>query len=597
MADEAYISFEQAAERLGIDEDALLDLVAANELQAVRVNRETKFKEADIEAYASREVDTNVSLDSVDLEDLPDDIVLLEGKTPAGGFSEPTGETPSEPLQDDTGELLDADDAGVLLLPDESDILEPALQEEPAPEPAASEGVIPAPLPEPPSMPEPQSVGSDTDDFLDDLDGDDAGADLLTDESDSIFNVGAEEDVLDAGVISDAEMDGVADEMLEVETDVPMPSSDGDDEDGFLDAGGEADDDDFLDDEAGVTEEPETEAEGEEDALSGADAEINADVEPEELKESGGVGEIDLDEAAQGSGDAEAEIPMTDHDEFDDETEPLMDAPDDSDGLGTEEILFDDEDLEIGDDGFGIGTEEATIQEDILVDDEDGEEKTLLVDDDDDEATIIAEEVDEEEDEDGDESGGGSRGSARRSSARASSRSSGSSIRRRPTMSAGKSSEQASNLVWAGLMMMLVVSMSYPLFLYGLIIWKGETDSAESFAPIDFSNRASLKNVGPIVVHDWFKWFPEWEPGDDNVRPREWWGYPPRFSEEVAHPSDPTDYVPTERRVGQQAVRTPVGGPTVPDAFQEDPVDDGASTPDPGDGAGDGGGDAFDEWG
>lgn len=590
MADEAYISFEQAAERLGIDEDQLLDLVASNELQAVRVNRETMFKTADIEAFASREVDTNVSLDSVDLEDLPDDIVLLGGDTPPGGIAPLPDDTPTDPLKDESGELLDLEEAGAVLLPEESGELlatEGAQAEEPEaggdmelPEEADAGAVRQAPVGE-------GTPASDTSDFLAEIEEESGFEIPVSDETDSFFDEAGEEDAGDgskvpddsSGELLDADDAGV--ELLdvgEVVEELPDVSEEGDDQDageGMEELESAPEEDDFLEDGGGGFIDEVADGEGE--------AENNQDVGAEDLKESGEVGEMDLEESAQMGRDAEAEIPMTERDEFDDETEPLMDAPSDEDGLGTEEILFDDEDLEIGEDGFGIGTEEATIQEDALIDDEDGEdEKTLLVDEDDEEgATLITDDLGEDdEDEDGDEEedapsarssrrGGGAGG-------RGGKRPSTSSVRRRPTMSAGKSSEQASNLVWAGLMMLLVIFMFYPIFLYALMIWKGVTDSQEQFAPIQFGERVTLKNVGAIVQHDWFEWFPRWEIGEEKVPPRAWWGYPPRFTEGVTNPGDPATFDTVENRVGQLAVRAPVDGAHVPSAFEESPVLDDA---------------------
>lgn len=87
MAEE-YLTFEQTAKKLGISEDELLNLVSDNRLRAFRINRETKFRVEDVDGLDLSDGVASVAMESavLDLDELPDDVVLLDEDSSGSGI-------------------------------------------------------------------------------------------------------------------------------------------------------------------------------------------------------------------------------------------------------------------------------------------------------------------------------------------------------------------------------------------------------------------------------------------------------------------------------------------------------------------------------
>lgn len=101
MAEEEYVTFEEATKLLKLKEEVLLDLVASNELRAYRINREMKFKKNELldwsgnkgkgkaAAVAAEPVvpDTVMSTEAIDIIDAEEEaqVELLEIEEPKAG--------------------------------------------------------------------------------------------------------------------------------------------------------------------------------------------------------------------------------------------------------------------------------------------------------------------------------------------------------------------------------------------------------------------------------------------------------------------------------------------------------------------------------
>lgn len=78
MADK-YYSFEEAAQKLGITEDDLINLVSNNALRSYRKGGDTMFKAEDIDNYQpSSQSAPGMESQVIELDDLPDDIEMVD---------------------------------------------------------------------------------------------------------------------------------------------------------------------------------------------------------------------------------------------------------------------------------------------------------------------------------------------------------------------------------------------------------------------------------------------------------------------------------------------------------------------------------------
>lgn len=174
-------------------------------------------------------------------------------------------------------------------------------------------------------------------------------------------------------------------------------------------------------------------------------------------------------------------------------TEPVLE-PASSDGLGTEEIIFEDDDLDgIGSlEGDDVGTQEVTVQESAL-DDEMGF----------DDAPAAA---------------AAGAGPARR---RAPSRRSGAAMRRslqQPAQSGG------GDTFWAAVLVLSAIMMIYPGLLYINMAWQGFIAGNDTFTDADIRTDGVAPTYGPLFVHGFFDGFLETEIG--GAKPAAWMGKP-----------------------------------------------------------------------
>ncbi|MBN2712785.1 MAG: hypothetical protein JXR97_10205 [Planctomycetes bacterium] len=204
-------------------------------------------------------------------------------------------------------------------------------------------------------------------------------------------------------------------------------------------------------------------------------------------------------------------------------TEPVLESPG-TDGLGTEEIIFEDEDLAIGSlDDDMVGTQEVTVQEaavgasDLTIRDDTGVSAAVMEDDV--EAT----------------------GASRRVSARRSGRSS---VRRTLQVTRAKGDG-----LWAGILGVTALAMLYPMMLYVNIAWHGYTVGSDTLPSGYDSNEITVREMGPLFVHKFFRGFVDYEVS--GAKPAAWWGMPPRQSSTpvVSAPVADDTTAPTENAV------------------------------------------------
>lgn len=135
MVEERYLSFDETMKALGVTEDDLLNLVAANEIRAFRIDREMKFKQSDVQAMAKKagagsddvisiedagavlvdvpeEVDLQAAADTIPAT--AEDVVLLDEEVEQAA---PAAATEAISLEDEgegtvvlSDDMLDADD-------------------------------------------------------------------------------------------------------------------------------------------------------------------------------------------------------------------------------------------------------------------------------------------------------------------------------------------------------------------------------------------------------------------------------------------------------------------------------------------------------
>ncbi len=128
MSDTRYLGFDETMDMLGLSEDQLMDLVAANELRAFRIDRDMKFKESDIRtrqgqgAAAASAAGAPEAEEAVELEEADDLSVDLVAQEPAEAGEALELEELEEPVA-----LMDAEEA----LPAEEAVPELAAQESP----------------------------------------------------------------------------------------------------------------------------------------------------------------------------------------------------------------------------------------------------------------------------------------------------------------------------------------------------------------------------------------------------------------------------------------------------------------------------------
>ena len=401
MADTRFLSFEDAMQLLSVSEDELHDLVAANELRAFRVDREMKFKEADVQSLAEAagggggavediaSVDDIVSIDEAD-------VVMVD-------------------VPDESGAGLEADAEIVAF--EESDDSAIELAE-------VDEGL---------------ETIADTDE-------------AALEEADGLEAISPAEDVV---LVSEEES---------------VPEMAGDDE-----AEGTV----LLEDEDLVVDTPAVAPKGDETAGT-----ILLDDSDLELDEIG----ADDASATQVADESATQLAL---DPTEDGTEPVIESAT-SDGLGTEEIIFEDEDLAIGSlDDEEIGTQEITVREDAVG----GEELTI------------------QEDEPGLEVAAAG---AARSPARPRSRKS---ARRTLQVKPAKS-----DTFWAAVMVLTALGMIYPLMLVVMIAWQGFVSGDEAFSTGDQRHNGKINELGPVFVHRFFQGFCDME--IDKEQPAFWWGRP-----------------------------------------------------------------------
>lgn len=372
MADTRFISFEDAMRSLNVEEDELHDLVAANELRAFRVDREMKFKEADVQALAAKGISgASAGAPDEDIVSIDEaDVVLVDTPGGTAAYEPVVAEDVGGDMGEPTMPLEEQEEVSLL---DEDDGLQvPEVSAEPV-----------------------DDMGED-------------GATVVLDEGD-----------------------------LDVE-------------------------------EFGFEDESPTQAAAAEGATEMA---LEAEDEATEMA---------LEPAGEGGS-----------------TEPVLE-PASSDGLGTEEIIFEDEDLDIGSlDDDSIGTQEVTVQEAAI-----GDEMTIQ----DDTGVGVAASAPPSR------SGrGGGRSTVRRSG-RASAR---------RTLQVEK---RKGDTFTAAVLVLTALMMIYPGLLYVNMAWQGYIAGEESFTDGEIKSDGLAKTYGPLFVHRFFDGFVNYELS--GKKPAVWWGKP-----------------------------------------------------------------------
>jgi len=252
-----------------------------------------------------------------------------------------------------------------------------------------------------------------------------------------------------------------------------------------------------------------------------------------------------------------------------DQTEAVLDAPTRRDGLGTEEIVFEDEDLAIGSlDDEASGTQEVTVQEGAIAD----EDVTIAEED---MEVTVAEDTER----------GTGVGASRRAagiSARASSRMS---ARRREVAVA----RAKGNPIMAGLLVLTGIMMLYPFGLYVATAYMGYTTqpyvNTSGSITAEMVDRGYVPELGTVFIPEQFRWtrnslapIPITDDRDPhkayleggafvyNQAPDEWWGRPRGFNPNAR---------PDEQNPAPPAATPPTGGGEAPAGGGEAPAGGG----------------------
>lgn len=151
---------------------------------------------------------------------------------------------------------------------------------------------------------------------------------------------------------------------------------------------------------------------------------------------------------------------------------------------GTEELSLDDE-------NFEFSTQEITIQEDAITEDEVSGN------------TSIDETIPVDDEEFTQNAGRGARRSHRASAARGDT---GGSLRSRRAMSMMDAPKGRADLLWTGILGVLVLAMIYPVLLMSTVVFFGMTDGRDHIAPGQQTYDGTLGNIGNPFVPAMFKW-------------------------------------------------------------------------------------------